>query len=89
MYSTGPPAPRGASHEHGAADEDEEVEAVLVGEQRVPDADDVGQQKLLGEQQRQPAEGKVLGLDVLLLLLGGGGGGTKWRWDIKEYNGSM
>ena len=60
----------GGSHEHGAADEDEEVEAVLVGEQGVPDADDVGQQELLGEQQGQPAEGEILRLDVLLLLFG-------------------
>ena len=57
------------SHEHGAADQDEEVEAVLVGEERVPDADDVGQEELLGQQQGQPAEGEVLWLDVLLLLL--------------------
>ena len=46
------------------------MEAVLVGEQGVPDADDVGQQELLGQQQGQPAEGEILGLDVLLLLLG-------------------
>lgn len=57
------------SREHGAADEDEEVEAVLVREERVPDTDDVGQEELLGEEEGQPAEGEVLGLNVLLLLL--------------------
>ena len=56
------------SHEHGAADQEEEVKAVAVGEEGVPDPDDVRQQELLGQQQGQPAEGKELGLDVLLLL---------------------
>lgn len=46
------------------------MEAVLVREQRVPDADDVWQQELLREQQGEPAEGEVLRLDVLLLLMG-------------------
>lgn len=56
------------SHEHGAADEEEEVKAVVISEEGVPDPDDVRQQELLGQQQRQPAEGKELRLDVLLLL---------------------
>lgn len=56
------------SHEHGAADQEEEVEAVVVSEEGIPDPDDVGQQELLGQQQCQPAEGEELGLDVLLLL---------------------
>ena len=73
----------GASHEHGAADKDEEVEAVLVGEQGVPDADDVGQEELLGQQQGQPTEGEVLGLDVLLLLLGRRPR-NDCRWNIYE-----
>lgn len=37
-----------ASHEHGAADQEQEVEAVLVREQRVPDPDDVRQEEFLG-----------------------------------------
>lgn len=36
-----------SSHKHGAADQDEEVESVLVRKQGVPDADDVWQEKLL------------------------------------------
>lgn len=58
-----------SSHKHGTADEDQEVEPVLVGEQGVPDPDDVRQEEFLGQQQGQPAERKVLRLDVLLLLL--------------------
>lgn len=58
-----------SSHEHGTADQDQEVEPVLVREQGVPDPDDVRQEELLGQQQGQPAEGEVLRLDVLLLLL--------------------
>lgn len=56
------------SHEHGAADEEEEVKAVVISKEGVPDPDDVRQQEFLGQQQRQPAEGKELRLDVLLLL---------------------
>ncbi len=59
---------RSVSREHGAAHGDEELEAVLIREERVPDPDDIWKQKLLREQQRQPAEGEVLRLDVLLLL---------------------
>lgn len=36
-----------SSHEHGTADQDEEVESVLVRKQRVPDADDIWQEELL------------------------------------------
>lgn len=36
-----------SSHEHGAADQDEEVESVLVRKQGVPDPDDVRQEELL------------------------------------------
>lgn len=54
--------------EHGAAHGDEELEALLIREERIPDPDDVWKQELLREQQRQPAEGEVLRLDVLLLL---------------------
>ena len=43
------------SHHHGAADFGEEVETLLVGEQRVPDSDDVWQGELLREQQRHPS----------------------------------
>lgn len=46
------------------------MEAVLVGEQGVPDPDDVRQEELLRQQQGEPAEGEVLRLDVLLLLNG-------------------
>lgn len=60
----------GHSHEHGTADQNEKAEAVLVRKERVPDADHVRKQELLGKQQREPAEGEVLGLDVLLLLQG-------------------
>lgn len=60
----------GHSHQHGAAHQDEEVEALLVGEQGVPDADDVRQEELLGQQQGEPAEGEVLRFDVLLFLSG-------------------
>lgn len=56
------------SHEHGAADQEEEVKTVVVSEEGIPDTDDVGQQELLGQQQCQPAEGEELRLDVLLLL---------------------
>lgn len=56
-------------HEHGTADQDEEVEAVLVWKQGVPNADDVWQKKLLRQQQRQPAKSEILWFDVLLLLL--------------------
>lgn len=59
---------RSHSHEHGAADQEEEVETVVVSEEGIPDTDDVGQQELLGQQQCQPAEGEELGLNVLLLL---------------------
>lgn len=62
------PSAPGHSHEHGAADQEEEVKAAVISEEGVPDADDVRQQELLGQQQRQPAEGEELGLDVLLLL---------------------
>lgn len=36
-----------SSHEHGTADQDEEVESVLVRKQGVPDTDDIWQEKLL------------------------------------------
>ena len=62
------PLLRPHSHEHGAADQEEEVKAVAVGEEGVPDPDDVRQHELLGQQQGQPAEGKELRLDILLLL---------------------
>lgn len=56
------------SHEHGTADEEEEVKAAVISKEGVPDTNDVRQQELLGQQQCQPAEGEELGLDVLLLL---------------------
>ncbi len=40
--------------DHGAAHVDKVVEAALVGEERVPDAHDVGQFKFLRQQQGQP-----------------------------------
>lgn len=70
-WETGPcPALRSwpHSHEHGAADEEEEVKTAVISKEGVPDTDDVRQQELLGQQQSQPAEGEELGLDVLLLL---------------------
>lgn len=71
LVRAGPSAPLCSwphSHEHGAADEEEEVKAAVISEEGVPDTDDIRQQELLGQQQRQPAEGKELRLDVLLLL---------------------
>lgn len=56
------------SHEHGTADQEEEVKAVVIGKEGVPDPDDIRQQELLRQQQCQPAEGKELRLDILLLL---------------------
>lgn len=35
------------SHEHGTADQDEEVESVLVRKQSVPDTNDIWQEELL------------------------------------------
>lgn len=58
----------GHSHEHGTAHEEEEVKAAVISKEGVPDTNDIRQQELLGQQQCQPAEGKELGLDVLLLL---------------------
>lgn len=54
--------------QHGTADEQQEIEALVVSKEGVPDADDIWQQELLGQEQRQPAEGKELGFDVLFLL---------------------
>lgn len=54
--------------QHGTTDEQEEIEALVVSKEGVPDADDIWQQELLGQEQRQPAEGKELGFDVLFLL---------------------
>lgn len=54
--------------QHGTTDEQEEIEALVVSKEGVPDPDDIGQQELLGQEQRQPTEGKELGFDVLFLL---------------------
>lgn len=54
--------------QHGTTDEQKKIKALIISKEGVPDADDVWQQELLGQQQRQPAEGKELGFDVLFLL---------------------
>jgi len=54
--------------QHGTTDEQKKVKALIISKEGVPDPDDVWQQELLGQEQRQPAEGKELGFDVLLLL---------------------
>lgn len=72
MQPDGGPAAR-HSHQHGAAHQDQEVETVLVRKQGVPDPDDVWQEKLLRQQQGQPAEGEILRFDVLFFLSGHSG----------------
>lgn len=54
--------------QHGTTDEEQKIEAFFISKEGVPDPDDIWQQKLLGQEQRQPAEGKELGFDVLFLL---------------------
>lgn len=54
--------------QHGTTDEQEEIKALVISKEGVPDTDDIWQQELLGQEQRQPAEGKELGFDVLFLL---------------------
>lgn len=56
------------SHYHGATELDKELEArpELVRENRVPNPHDVGQWKLLAEQQRQPPEAVVLQVQILV-----------------------
>lgn len=56
-------------HQHGTTDEQKKIKALIISKEGVPDTDDVWQQELLGQEQRQPAEGKELGFDVLFLLL--------------------
>jgi len=53
--------------DHGAAHVDKVVEAALVGEERVPDAHDVGQFKFLRQQQGQPPKREELRLELLVL----------------------
>lgn len=38
------------SHEHCTADQKEEIKAVAISKERVPDPDDIRQQELLGQQ---------------------------------------
>lgn len=54
--------------QHGTTHEEQKIEALIVSKEGVPDTDDIWQQELLGQEQRQPAKGKELGFDVLLLL---------------------
>lgn len=54
--------------QHGTTDEQKKIKALVVSKEGVPDANDVWQQELLGQEQCQPAEGKELGFDVLFLL---------------------
>lgn len=52
---------------HGTAHVDEIFEAIFVGENRVPEAQDVGQGKFLAQHQRQPPEAVILREDALVL----------------------
>lgn len=61
------------SHEHSTADQEEEIKAVAISKEGVPDPDHIRQQEFLGQQQCQPSEGKELRLDTLLLLGDKGG----------------
>ncbi len=58
-------------HEHGDANIQQQREAIGIGKERVPEAEDIREIKLLTEEQRQPSEAVKLWIQLLVFLLDG------------------
>lgn len=56
-------------HEHGDANIQQQREAIGIGKERVPQAENIREIKLLAEEQRQPSEAVKFWIQLLVFLL--------------------